>query len=205
MNDKRDESSGSDNNNSEWYGLSRRQFVAQLGVASITGLATWHVLADSPTTAAIGVNETDPESTKDDKDHTEGNSNMPLIRIDAFEGRSEPEIKTLLDAAHRAVVKALHANERDRYQIYESHSKSRFIMQDTGLGFARTDKALIITVVSKGRPEVLKRRLYKEFIDELGRSAAIAPTDIMICIVENGAADWTFGNGDPQFLTGDLA
>lgn len=129
---------------------------------------------------------------------------MPLIRIDAFEGRSDAEVKTLLDSAHRAVVKALHISERDRYQIYEAHSKTRFVMQDTGLGIPRTDKALIITVVSKTRAEILKRRLYKEMTEELQRSVAIVPSDVMICIVENGAADWSFGNGDPQFLSGEL-
>jgi phenylpyruvate tautomerase PptA (4-oxalocrotonate tautomerase family) len=129
---------------------------------------------------------------------------MPLVRIDAFEGRSDVEIKTLLDAAHRAIVKAFHVNERDRYQIYNARPKSRFVMQDTGLGIPRTDKAIIITVVSKQRPEILKRKLYKEMTDELSRAASIPPSDVMIGIVENSAADWTFGNGDPQFLTGEL-
>ncbi len=135
---------------------------------------------------------------------TQGNQIMPLVRIEAFEGRSESEVKTLLDSAHRAIVKAFHLNERDRYQIYEARAKPHFIVQDTGLGIARTDKALIITVVSKQRPEILKRSLYKEMTEELAKSASIAPSDVMICVIENGAADWTFGNGDPQFLSGEL-
>jgi hypothetical protein len=40
--------------------------------------------------------------------------------------------------------------------------------------------------------------------EELARSASIAPSDVMICVIENSAADWTFGNGDPQFLSGEL-
>jgi phenylpyruvate tautomerase PptA (4-oxalocrotonate tautomerase family) len=77
-------------------------------------------------------------------------------------------------------------------------------MQDTGLGIQRSDKMLIITVFSKARPEILKKRLYQEMTDELARSASVPKTDVMICIVENSAADWTFGNGEAQFLTGDL-
>ncbi len=42
---------------------------------------------------------------------------MPLLTFDIIEGRSESEIKTLLDAAHRAVVRAFKVPERDRYQI----------------------------------------------------------------------------------------
>jgi hypothetical protein len=26
----------------------------------------------------------------------------------------------------------------------------------------------------------------------------------VVAIVENSAADWSFGNGEPQFLTGEL-
>jgi phenylpyruvate tautomerase PptA (4-oxalocrotonate tautomerase family) len=154
-----------------------------------------------PTTVFAADNK--PLSRRSRSISTETNS-MPLVRIDTYEGRSEGEIKTLLDSAHRAVVKAFHLNERDRYQIYNALSRSHFVMQDTGLGIQRTDKALIITVVSKARPEILKRRLYQEMTQELSRSAGVPPSDVMICIIENSAADWTFGNGEAQFLTGDL-
>jgi phenylpyruvate tautomerase PptA (4-oxalocrotonate tautomerase family) len=130
---------------------------------------------------------------------------MPLIRVDAFEGRSEAEIKTLLDAVHRAVVKALQIPERDRYQLYNAHPKGQLILQDTGLGIPRTDKALIITVVSKKREEILKRKLFQELTRELSTSVSIAPGDVVVCLLENSAADWSFGKGEPQYLTGELA
>jgi phenylpyruvate tautomerase PptA (4-oxalocrotonate tautomerase family) len=78
------------------------------------------------------------------------------------------------------------------------------VIQDTGLNISRTDKALIITVISKKRDEILKRRFYKELTEQLASSVSIAPSDVVVAIVENSAADWSFGNGEPQFLTGDL-
>ena len=69
---------------------------------------------------------------------------MPLIRIDAVEGRTQSEVTTLLDAVHRAVVKAFHVPVRDRYQVYQAHPKGFLVIQDTGLNISRTDKALII-------------------------------------------------------------
>jgi phenylpyruvate tautomerase PptA (4-oxalocrotonate tautomerase family) len=172
--------------------VSRRESIQMVGMA---GLAT-----SMPLSVFAGPDE----SLNIPNQLTTESDNMPLVRFDAFEGRSEAEIKTLLDSAHKAIVKAFHLNERDRYQVYNARPRSHFIMQDTGLGIPRTDKALIITVMSKQRPEVLKRRLYQEMTLELKRNAGIPPSDVMICIVENSAADWTFGNGDPQFLTGDL-
>jgi phenylpyruvate tautomerase PptA (4-oxalocrotonate tautomerase family) len=130
---------------------------------------------------------------------------MPLIKIDALEGRSPSEVTALLDAVHRAVVKAFHVPVRDRYQVYQAHPKGFLIIQDTGLNIPRTDKALIITVISKKRDEILKRRFYKELTEQLASSVAIAPSDVMVAVVENSAADWSFGNGEAQFLSGELA
>jgi phenylpyruvate tautomerase PptA (4-oxalocrotonate tautomerase family) len=42
---------------------------------------------------------------------------MPLIRIDMIEGRSDQELKKLLDAAHRAMVEAFKVPDRDRYKL----------------------------------------------------------------------------------------
>lgn len=129
---------------------------------------------------------------------------MPVVRVDAFEGRSPSEVKSLLEAVHRAVVTAFRVPLRDRYQTYQAHAEGCLVIQDSGLGVARTEKAILITVISKKRDETLKRRLYKELVDELAKSSSIAPTDIVIGLIENSDADWSFANGEAQFLTGDL-
>jgi hypothetical protein len=46
---------------------------------------------------------------------------MPLMRFDIIEGRSQEQLKTLLDAAHRAMLRAFGVPERDRYQIVHQH------------------------------------------------------------------------------------
>jgi len=56
---------------------------------------------------------------------------MPLVRVDALEGRSKGEIKSLLDAVHSAVLSAFKVPQRDRYQIYQGHSESNLIVEDT--------------------------------------------------------------------------
>jgi Tautomerase enzyme len=129
---------------------------------------------------------------------------MPTVRIDAFEGRSEAEVETLLEAVHRAVVKAFRVPLRDRYQVYQAHAESRLVIQDSGLGITRTKNAILITVISKKRDEIFKRRLYKELAEELAKSSAIAASDIVVGLIENSAADWSFAHGEAQFLTGDL-
>ncbi|MED4238091.1 tautomerase family protein [Priestia megaterium] len=129
---------------------------------------------------------------------------MPLLRFDLIEGRDEKELKTLLDAAHRAMLEAFGVPERDRYQIVHQHPAHEMIIEDTGLGFERSKDLVIISVTSKQRTEEQKQALYRLIVKELRESCGIQPNDIMISIVENGNADWSFGMGEAQFLTGKL-
>lgn len=129
---------------------------------------------------------------------------MPLVRFDVIEGRDEKSLKELLDATHRAVVKAFGVPERDRYQIVTQHSANELIIQDTGLGFERSRNVVVISVTSTERSTQEKKEFYQLVVQELSANCGIEPNDIMISIVSNGAADWSFGFGKAQFLTGQL-
>ncbi len=129
---------------------------------------------------------------------------MPLLRFDLIEGRSEAEIKTLLDAAHRAMLAAFEVPERDRYQIVSEHPASRMILEDTGLDIPRTDKVVVLQVTSRKRKKKQKEAFYRLLCEELEKSCGIAPSDVIVAFVENDDEDWSFGHGKAQFLTGDL-
>ena len=128
---------------------------------------------------------------------------MPFLRVDAYEGRSKQQVKNLLDAIHRAVLSAFGVPLRDRYQVYQEHSESNFIVQDTGLNIERTRKVILITITSRQRTEQQKTNLYIKLVDEL-KTCDIEQNDIVVSIVTNADADWSFGNGRAQFLTGEL-
>ncbi|ASS97119.1 tautomerase family protein [Peribacillus simplex] len=129
---------------------------------------------------------------------------MPLIRFDLIEGRDKNSLRNLLDAAHRAVVKAFDVPEKDRYQIVHQHPAHELIIEDTGLGFERSKNLVVISVTSKQRREDQKQYFYKLLVQELGENCGIEPNDIMVSIVTNGDADWSFGLGEAQFLNGEL-
>lgn len=129
---------------------------------------------------------------------------MPLVRFDLIEGRDEHTVRKLLDAAHHAMVQAFGVPERDRYQIVTQHPASEMMIEDTGLGFERSKDVVVVSVTSKQRTEEQKQRFYQLLVKELGEQCGIEPNDIMISIVTNGNADWSFGYGKAQFLTGEL-
>ncbi|MEH6971670.1 tautomerase family protein [Bacillus sp. JJ675] len=129
---------------------------------------------------------------------------MPLLRFDLIEGRDEKALKTLLDAAHNAMVEAFNVPERDRYQIVHQHPANELIIQDTGLGFNRSKDLVVISITSKTRMKSQKEKLYALLAEKLEAECGISPEDVMVSITENGDADWSFGLGEAQFLTGKL-
>ncbi|MFD1362440.1 tautomerase family protein [Lentibacillus salinarum] len=129
---------------------------------------------------------------------------MPLLKFDVIEGRTDDELKKLLDAAHDAVVKAFEVPDRDRYQIVHQHKEDEMIIQDTGLNFERSQNVVVISVRTSQRSDKQKRAFYRILADELQAQCGIEPNDIMVSITTNGAADWSFGFGEAQFLTGEL-
>lgn len=129
---------------------------------------------------------------------------MPLLYFNVLEGRTDAELKAMLDAAHRAMLAAFTVPERDRYQIVNEHKPSRMIVEDTGLDIPRSDKVVVVQVVSRPRGKEAKQKFYRLLVEELEKSCGIAPTDVMVSIIENTDEDWSFGLGRAQFLEGDL-
>lgn len=129
---------------------------------------------------------------------------MPLLRFDLIEGRSDAELKTLLDAAHEAMLEAFKVPVRDRYQLVHEHKASRMIVEDTGLGIERTDKVVLVSIVSRPRSREMKETFYKLLCEKLEARCGIKSSDVMVNITVNSDEDWSFGLGRAQFLVGDL-
>jgi phenylpyruvate tautomerase PptA (4-oxalocrotonate tautomerase family) len=129
---------------------------------------------------------------------------MPLVRIDVVEGRSDEALRRLADTVQDVLVEHFAAPERDRYQVIHEHRPGRIIALDTGLGFERTDDVVVIQITQQGRDEAQKRAVYAALAERLEADCGLAPTDLVISVVENTPADWSFGLGRAQFLEGDL-
>ncbi len=129
---------------------------------------------------------------------------MPLLQFDVIQGRSESELKTMLDAAHRAVLAAFDVPERDRYQIVHENKRYQMVFEDTGLGLTRTDNLVMVRVFTSPRSDEQKQFFMAELCRELKESCGILGSDLTISFITNAKGDWSFGNGVAQYLTGDL-
>ena len=129
---------------------------------------------------------------------------MPLVRIDVVRGRDTKQLRALLDAIHDAMVAALDVPATDRYQILTQHDPGEILALDTGLGYPRTDDIVIVQFTSRQRSQDAKADLYHRLAQTLNERCSLRPTDLIVTITENGPADWSFGDGNAQFLTGAL-
>jgi hypothetical protein len=129
---------------------------------------------------------------------------MPLLTFDVIQGRSESEVRTLLDAAHRAVLTAFKVPARDRYQIVHENKGYQMVFQDTGLGFERSDNLVMVRVYTSPRSEEQKCLFMAELARELQENCGVTGTDLMISFITNSKGDWSFADGEAQYLTGKL-
>jgi phenylpyruvate tautomerase PptA (4-oxalocrotonate tautomerase family) len=129
---------------------------------------------------------------------------MPLVRIDVIEGRSDEEIKQLADTVQDVMIDVFAAPERDRYQVIHEHRPGRLIVEDTGLGITRTDAVVVIQVTEQNRDDAQKQALYAALGSALQARVGLRPEDLIVSVVANTTADWSFGLGRAQFLDGEL-
>ena len=129
---------------------------------------------------------------------------MPLMKIDIMRGRSKEEIKELLDISYEVMLETLGVPENDRYQIVTQHDENEMIILDTGLGFSRTHEVVVFSLVSRPRTVAQKERFYKKLAMRLNEKMGVNPSDVMVNFSINQDEDWSFGQGEAQFLTGKL-
>lgn len=128
---------------------------------------------------------------------------MPLVRIDIVEGRTEQELSLLTDTIQQVLIETFDTPVLDRYQIIHEHKPGTIKALDTGLGYERTDKIVVLQITQQGRSAQQKQAMYASMSRNLEK-IGIPPTDLIISVVENKKEDWSFGLGRAQFLEGDL-
>jgi hypothetical protein len=145
-----------------------------------------------------------PSSTRQKKLWMFREDHMPLLRFDLYQGRSDKDLKKLLDTAHSVLVEVFKVPVRDRYQIVNEHRSPCMLMEDAGLNIPRTNKFVMIQITTRPRTREMKVKFYKRMAEELEKQCGIAPSDVMMNIITCTEEDWSLGLGRAQLLTGEL-
>jgi phenylpyruvate tautomerase PptA (4-oxalocrotonate tautomerase family) len=129
---------------------------------------------------------------------------MPLVRIDVQQGRTSAELRRIADTVQDVMLDVFAAPPGDRYQIITEHPVGQIIAEDTGLGLERSDGVTVIQIFQQGRSAEHKLAAYEELAQRLWAECHVRPEDLIVSVAENQRADWSFGLGRAQFLTGEL-
>ncbi|QUN06512.1 tautomerase family protein [Shewanella yunxiaonensis] len=129
---------------------------------------------------------------------------MPLLVFDMIEGRAPQTVRKILDCTHQVVLEVFGVPTRDRYQIVHENKDYQMVVEDTGLGYQRSNDVIILRVFTSPRSTEQKHLFMKRLCEDLQQQCAIAPQDLMISFFTNTQDDWSFGEGEAQYSTGRL-
>jgi 4-oxalocrotonate tautomerase len=127
---------------------------------------------------------------------------MPLVRIDLIHGRSAEYRAAIGEVVYQAMIEALNVPKNDRFQVIAEHQAEAFVFDPTYLDIQRSPDCIFIQVtLNEGRTVEQKQLFYKAVADGLQQRLALRPEDVFINLVEVTKADWSFGNGEAQYVT----
>jgi phenylpyruvate tautomerase PptA (4-oxalocrotonate tautomerase family) len=90
----------------------------------------------------------------------------------------------------------------DRFQVLAEHSKSGLQFDRDYLGVHRSDDCVFLQItLNSGRTLEMKQRFYKAVADGLHEALKLRREDVFISLVEVPKENWSFGNGEAQYVS----
>ena len=126
---------------------------------------------------------------------------MPLVRISLRQGTSPEYRKAIADGVHRAMVESITIPPGDRFQVVTEHTADGLIYDASYLGVERSDRVVFVQItMSTGRKPQQKRSLFRRMAEILKESPGLRPQDLLVNLVEVSWENWSFGNGEAQYM-----
>lgn len=117
---------------------------------------------------------------------------MPLIQVDLKRSVFEEKGKEISNAIHNSLVVGLGMDTSDLFQVFRPHDEEEIIFSRTYDNRDRQDLIIIrITMVNMFSLDQ-KKKTYKELTKMLV-DIGIRRDDILVCVVENIADNWSLG------------
>lgn len=126
---------------------------------------------------------------------------MPLVRVDVPQGKSPDYLKTIGEVIYQAMRQTINVPENDRFQVFTEHAPGRMVFDPDYLGVHRSQDCIFIQVtLNGGRTVEMKQAFYKAIADGLHQQLQLRREDVVINLVEVKKEDWSFGNGEAQYV-----
>jgi phenylpyruvate tautomerase PptA (4-oxalocrotonate tautomerase family) len=123
------------------------------------------------------------------------------VRIDLLKGTLPEYRKAIGDGVHQAMVEALAIPPDDKFQVITEYAPGALVYDPQYLGIKRSERVVFVQItLSAGRKPMQKRKLYKRMAEILQASPGLQPADLVINLVEVVWENWSFGNGEAQYM-----
>lgn len=127
---------------------------------------------------------------------------MPLVRIDLLEGKSAEYRAQAGQIVYQALLDCCSVPKDDRFQIITEHPKAELQFDRNYLGIKRSDDCIFVQItLSTGRTVEMKQRFYNTVADGLHATLKLRREDVFINLVEVPKENWSFGNGEAQYVS----
>jgi 4-oxalocrotonate tautomerase len=126
---------------------------------------------------------------------------VPLVRIDLIEGKSEQYRAQVGEIVYQTLVDVLSVPEHDRFHVITEHTKAGQPFDRDYLGIHRSDDCIFFQItLNGGRSTELKQHFYRALADRLHDGLKVRKEDVFISLVEVPKENWSFGNGEAQYV-----
>jgi phenylpyruvate tautomerase PptA (4-oxalocrotonate tautomerase family) len=126
---------------------------------------------------------------------------MPLMRISLRPGKPAEYRRAIADNVYAALRETFNVPEGDFFAIVTEHPPEDFIYDRHYFNIERSDEFVLIQLtVSNTRAVEQKKALYRGIVERLAGKLGLRPQDVFINLVEVAIANWSFGNGEAQYV-----
>jgi phenylpyruvate tautomerase PptA (4-oxalocrotonate tautomerase family) len=125
---------------------------------------------------------------------------MPLVRISLRAGKSAQYRQAVADEVHRSLVEVASVPEQDRFQVLSEHAPAELIYDPSYLGVKRSDNIVMIQITLNQRTQAVKLAIYQTIAARLAKNPGMRPEDVLISLVSVTPEDWSFGEGNAQYV-----
>ena len=130
---------------------------------------------------------------------------MPLVRINLSKSASAETIRSVSEVVYDAMINVASVPANDKFQIITRHADDELVYPAEGyLGVTYTPGIVFIQVTwNAGRTIEVKKAFYKAVAEGISKKTEVRIQDVFISLIDVAREDWSFGNGEMQYVPKD--
>jgi|GEM_PF-59757 quercetin dioxygenase-like cupin family protein/phenylpyruvate tautomerase PptA (4-oxalocrotonate tautomerase family) len=128
---------------------------------------------------------------------------MPFVQINVSAELDAPARKAISESIHESLVEIFRIPADDLFQTIQGLNRDSLFFPPAYLGIEHAFPFVAIQIFCReGRTVSMKEQLYQRIAERIAARTPVAAANVFIVVVENTDANWSFGNGVAQMVSG---